>query len=248
MELILAHHKTGSLVQAMDNKELNEVGKMILLLARMIGIPATQIPDPSIELPIIIQFLMNNYKDFTKKEIGHAFELYSSGELKAKEHYGQFSLPFIGSVLNEYRELRQQAFINKKSKATHLLQEDNRTEEQKEIDTWMFLLKWMLDIDMIPPAYDWGRCFNYLESLGKINLTKEEKLQIKEEVIERINQEAKNSSSLEKYKQALRDAMDEKNIIAQCRKECVTRYIMDKAMEAGSLKNFIELEINNTKK
>jgi hypothetical protein len=244
MKMILSNHRTGSMVQAMNNKELNDVGKMILLLARMVGIPATQIPDPSIELPIIVQFLMNNYKDFTQKEIGHAFELYSSGELKAKEHYGQFSLPFIGSVLNEYRELRQQAVVNDRTQPKGLLQQDNRSEEQKQKDTWIFLLKWMYDIDMIPPAYDWGRCFTYLELQGAINMSKEDKLQLKEEVIQRITEEAKNSSSLEKYKQALRDAMDDKNVIAQCRKECVIRYIMDMSMEHGSLKDFIKHELN----
>jgi hypothetical protein len=85
------------------DEELKQVLRYVFTL---IGLRPEQIPS-DMEKAVLIQFIIDNYGNYTPIEIRIAFELAIKKDLNVKtDHFGLFSPMYFASIMNAYQEFR----------------------------------------------------------------------------------------------------------------------------------------------
>ena len=146
---------------------IEEVKGILTAFAALMGIPATNMPQPDVML-MTINALIKNFGAMHEGEVKKAFEMAATGQLDIEEHYQSFSLKYICTVLNAYRVKVNNAmrfYENVRKEPT------NQLEHKPEVD-WTETLEDLKKNPNLPiPAsmYDW------MAKKGLVNHSKEEK-------------------------------------------------------------------------
>jgi len=137
----------NDIIQAIENSVLvRQNDKYLLEVLSMwkmyLGINRS--PDAAIELALIRDFILDNYKHITIGEIELAYKLAATQKLDDCDYYGQFSPLYVGRVLNSYlyyRKIQLADPIRKQEKANLIDQEQKNKptpEEQANLTREIF--------------------------------------------------------------------------------------------------------------
>lgn len=181
---------------------------------------------------IIGQFLKNHFPRIKSNEISEAFQLYAAGKLyeiiKGKEspieHYGNFSPKFIGSVLKAYREYKNKENLKVKINFQPKLMLENIVnikDEQKK--AFEFIENVYKENGEFPIIANWSDAFIYAEENKIIQLSKEEKQQIKNKVQGRLKA-IKSKEKIERGAFKIRNFTSH-DIKIESRKEALMTYL-----------------------
>jgi hypothetical protein len=214
-QAIVKHHKEGKKLiefsKAVPDYIIKRFQLDLLNISKHLGI---QNPPDEGDLVIIIQFLVNNFKDFTPAEVYHAFELYAAGTLTTVEiagrsqaiekPYGTFNLSFIGNVLNAYRMHRKATIkqdpvpVERQIESAKTMNDDEFNQTNHE-----FIKKYIDENKQLPIVASYASAYKHLEKTGAVILTAEEKetflYQFRESEIARL-QNTKTLNPFERHK------------------------------------------------
>jgi len=211
----------------MDNKikesEDKELTFYILKSAVQVGINGTM---DDLTMNLLVDFIKNYYGNLEMQQYSKAFELYAAQKLDYKEKpYNNFSTAFVGLILNSYKEwlrkdnLKPKAYIP----ATHQLGNDLDPIIEME-KAFKFIERVYKEEGQFPIIANWSDAFLYAEANGLINLSGEEKQQIKKEIIEEIKLK-QVQKRLETGVKGSVSEFDDKNVKVLCRKKSLMQYI-----------------------
>lgn len=184
----------------------------------------------------ILKFLFRNFSDVTTGEFAYAFELYALGKLnvdKSKHHFHTFNFEFIAAVLYAYKNYA------KPSLAQHA-----KSQEQQQLPphqvSWLEFAEGnhksvlafisehnSISVNGVLIPTDWESCFDYLESIGEIKMSTEEKLEFKIEHKMELLEEAqkvRGTIMAYSYQQLVDQANNEKYLSWSCRRQCAINY------------------------
>jgi hypothetical protein len=117
-------------------------------------------------LAYISHMLNRHYANLTLADITDAFEMRAAGELGLIEHYGSFSVEFIGSVLKKYSAMRNVALHRYKEKATRQIEEPaNYVSNEQVYNSLVIWVKWQ---KKIPAIWLWDAAHQHLVALEKL--------------------------------------------------------------------------------
>tara|TARA_R100000951_G_scaffold56989_1_gene47837 strand:+ start:395 stop:1033 length:639 start_codon:yes stop_codon:yes gene_type:complete len=207
-------------IKESEDKELTFY---ILKSAVQVGINGTM---DDLTMNLLLDFVKNYYGNLEIEQYSKAFELYAAQKLDYKEKpYNNFSTAFVGLILNSYKEWLRKANLKPKAyiEPTHQL-ENNQDPIIEMEKAYKFIQRVYKDSGEFPIIANWSDAFLYAEANGLINLSLEEKQQIKKEVIEEIklNQVQKR---LETGVKGSVSEFEYKNVKVLCRKKSLMRYI-----------------------
>lgn len=199
-------------VREYNEEDYKKLFKFMLALCKLAGV--TEAPDKEIVM-LLIDHIQEHHKDFSKEEIQNAFSLAMAGKLEMEfKHYNRLTPQLISNVCNAYRVYRAKeivAYEDKLRKEEREAEEEKRRltpEQQAESDINSAVLNfkaYRLVKEKDPKGSrvnDWGNIrYDFLDRIGMINYTNEEKIEIKEK--------AKKKLISEKKKLGLRVAKDE---------------------------------------
>lgn len=119
----------NDIIQSIENSI--QVGKNDKLLLEVLSmwkmyLGINKSPDAAIELALVRDFILDNYKHITIGEIELAYKLAAMQKLEDCEYYGQFSPLYVGRVLNSYlyyRKIQLADPIRRQDKAKLIEQE-----------------------------------------------------------------------------------------------------------------------------
>ena len=143
------------------------------------------------ELQIIAEFLRDEFKTLTLKDISRAFNLYAAQKLEFKNsHFQSLDNVFIGNVLESYKEFTRKANLKPKGYIPVEKQIENKLDPKHEQEkAFKFIEKVYLESGKFPNIANWSEAFIYAEEKGIINLSIEEKEKIKQLIILQDKQE-----------------------------------------------------------
>ena len=143
------------------------------------------------ELQIIAEFLRDEFKNLTLKDISRAFNLYAAQKLEFKNsHFQSLDNVFIGNVLESYKEFKRKANLKPKGYIPVEKQIENKLDPKHEQEkAFKFIEKVYLETGKFPNIANWSEAFIYAEEKGIINLSIEEKEKIKQLIILQDKQE-----------------------------------------------------------
>lgn len=90
-------------------------------------------PLEAAEVHFVLNFLKNQFKDFSFTEVQEAFDLYSAGKLEFFEsHFQSFTNDFISKVLISYKKYRNKALALYHRELEKMQEEKEPTQEEKD--------------------------------------------------------------------------------------------------------------------
>jgi len=136
------------------------------------------------------------------------------------EHYNSFLPNYMCSVLNKYREIRNQAIVNFK-----------RLERSKKIETtqstpkenYQAFVAYVKENKSTPKFWDWAKIYFYMDDENIIIKTPAEKKAMMEIIKAQINAAKKNAVDLAEMKSIELD-LNPDNIILLCKKQIVLEH------------------------
>lgn len=161
-----------------------EIGKKLAAIYLMIGLRKQHLPT-EIEDKLLFDYLRLHYSQKTLEEVVFAFDLAIRSELDLRDEevkvYDQFTCEYLARIMNGYRKwLKDKS--NKVEPAKQIVFGNRITsdeEKKKDIEEWMAKDISEIKIELIPPYL-----YDYLTSLEMLNLSIEEKYEIREQAIE----------------------------------------------------------------
>ena len=118
-------------------------------------------PEPE-QMDAIVSFLVNNYKDLSMEEIGLSFELAAAGKLDTSvEHYNNFNIPYLGRILNAYRDHRNKEI--QYHKRNEIVSENTVKLTPEQHYNWV--VKYVKEHRSVPFTADWGSVFTHMENV-----------------------------------------------------------------------------------
>ena len=130
---IIQIHITKKKFRDFEPTETGIIATKLNFLAFSIGIRE---PLQDIELMVLANFLINEFKDFSASEIEIAGDKYAAGKLNFKDsHYQILSKDFLGKLLKSYRIFRNKELVKFHEEKAKIYAEENPTteEEKKQI-------------------------------------------------------------------------------------------------------------------
>lgn len=166
--------------------------------------------------------IMDHFSSFTRANFMEAFELNEAGiYAKRVEHFNAFLPGYMSEVLNYYRGLKNRAELEYKRALA--AQTPEPVVESGE-DCFKSLKKCFDENENeLPRFWNWQKVFLYLEEVGEIALTLDEKNKIYSVVKNRVAEQKKlatDLSELKSFDQLLRS----ENLVKEARKYCVQEY------------------------
>jgi len=195
----------------------------ILKSAVQVGINGSM---DDLTMNLLVDFVKKYYGNLEIKQYAEAFELYAAQKLDFKEKpYNNFSTAFVGLILNSYKEWIRKANLKPKAyiEPTHQL-ENNQDPIAEMEKAYKFIERVYKDSGEFPIIANWSDAFLYAEANGLINLSGEEKQQIKKEIIEEIKLK-QVQKRLETGVKGSISEFEEGNIKVLCRKKSLMRFI-----------------------
>lgn len=187
-------------------------------------------PLESDELQVIYEFVHEEYKSLSLKDIDKAFRLYASQKLDFKDsHYQSFDNVFIGKVLISYQEwlrkdnLKPKVYIEPSHQIGNKL--DPIAEREK---AFKFIDKVWSDKKSFPIIANWSDAFLYAEESNLISLSNDEKIKIKEEVELDIKKDYLDQKSLKGLVESFNLFLEKASLKTECRKKTLQKYFINK--------------------
>ncbi len=244
------YHKEGLKFNLMRSgvpeKTHHQIQLDLLKIARHLGI---QNPPDEELLTEIIVFLINNFGDFTRSEIVHAFELYACGKIrtieiagKAKEiekPFGTFNLIFIGEVLQGYRIYRKPLLKSDPVPESHRIEKKSTyTSAEWTKLNFDILNQYMIETKSLNPVGDYSAAFIHMENEGLVRLSIEEKIILRDQY-KKLRLEELHKMKIEnpfkrfEYDAEIRQLLDDRSplLIKSVRDYCARLYFNQKLIE-----------------
>lgn len=185
-----------------------------------------------LEEDVILEFIRAEYGiRFTSEDFRLAFRWAMSGKTDVdKSFYGKrFSVAYLSNFMEAYEVKKKEMLeLEKRNRKPEMkLIEDTRTPEQKLKDRFDIFEKYVIENKKLPHTIDTIPCFNYLESIGKLDLSKEtiEKLQLEAEIeMEREREIAKLKGDRIKVREMLTSMNDLTEIDLRTKRKFVEGY------------------------
>jgi hypothetical protein len=179
-------------VKDYEEEDLKKMFKFILALCKLVGV--TEAPDNEIIL-LLIDHIQEHHKNFSKEEIQKAFSMAMAGKFNFEfVHYNRITPQLISKTLNAYLSIVSKEVLEYENKiileeAEELRKKNKLTPKQALIqrvklcfdgfDSYKSELE--KSEDDRNEVRDWGSLnYFFLESLGLINYSTNQKLEIKE--------------------------------------------------------------------
>lgn len=160
----------------------DDLKKRIFLFAAMVGIKE---PLTISQVGIIHEFLVNKFPDFGTDEITDALEMAASKQFEIdSEHYQSFNIVYLGKILDAYRTYRTEELRKERiAKEGEERKADDIADEKRQPNAVFEYQKLSYDCIVediqkkkrLPIGACWEEAYLYLENIGKIVLTNEEK-------------------------------------------------------------------------
>jgi len=195
----------------------------ILKSAVQVGINGSM---DDLTMNLLVDFVKKYYGNLEIKQYAEAFELYAAQKLDFKEKpYNNFSTAFVGLILNSYKEWIRKANLKPKAYIPPTHQLGNDLDPIAEMEkAYKFIERVYKDSGEFPIIANWSDAFLYAEANGLINLSGEEKQQIKKEVIAEIKLK-QVEKRLETGVKGSISEFEDKNVKVLCRKKSLMRFI-----------------------
>lgn len=209
-----------------------EVKNMLKMCFATIGISV--LPD-EFSKQILIESVFSDFKRFSLADIPEAFKMIVRNELTGNfEHFQNFSPMYLGKVMAAYDEFKGKQLVKMRQERKLIEQrqepEDNRSQEEKDQESYEVLLKVLKDTKQEPIGWNWLNVYRHMDRSGLIDMDNEEKRLFADIVRERIKNEAltarSNGADQFKYRDMLRVLEDDKKRSFQnrCREEYVRNF------------------------
>ncbi len=180
----------------------DDLKKRIFLFAAMVGIKE---PLTIRQVGIIHEFLVKKFPDFGTDEITDALEMAASKQFEIdSEHYQSFNIVYLGKILDAYRtyrteELRKERIAKdaEERKVIEIADEKRQPSSNSEYQKLCYdcIIEDIKEKKRLPIGACWEEAYLYLEGIGKIALTSEEKEMYMENVKVSLRTEYKEDVS-----------------------------------------------------
>lgn len=179
-------------VKDYEEEDLKKMFKFILALCKLVGV--TEAPDNEIIL-LLIDHIQENHKNFSKEEIQKAFSMAMAGKFEFEfVHYNRITPQLISKTLNAYSSIISKEVLEYENKlrleeAEELREENKLTPKQALIQRVKLCFdgfsSYRAELEKLEDdrseIRDWGSLnYFFLESIGLINYSTKQKLEIKE--------------------------------------------------------------------
>jgi hypothetical protein len=141
--------------KAINDISIAELDKLLTILAKLVGISNSNLPDKEESL-LLIRSLNRVYPNIRDEQLKIAFEMAACGQLECEEHYQSLNFKYVSSIINSY--------IRSVTEAKKYVKEQKMIEQplfEPEVD-WTETLEWLINEyvqgnePIIPTAmYDW---------------------------------------------------------------------------------------------
>lgn len=219
-------------ISALVTKEQQARFKLRLLSAsKALGI--VNVPDTN-HINVVFSFINKHFgTHYTTGEVLHAFELYALGMLPSEEpikHYQTFNIEFIALVLQAYAIYRKPIVAKVALNADRQLKQNNEQpfeEYAKSCHETMMEIIYKDTRAVSSMPMDYEACYLYLEHIGEIMLTNEQKKEFMDEhkqyLIE-LARAARKSFHDSNYNQAMHDVENSEYLKWSCRRQLAINY------------------------
>lgn len=218
--------------------EIRAAKAFLLAIAKVIGIREAPHPD---ELGVFVQFIREKFPEMTMADVRSAFDAYAAGEIAQDvKHFGLMDKILIGRVLQPYRAkmVERERELRAREQEREEMESERRIRESADNPAyWRSMYLTLLKVirgsgdpgsRSVPQTWDWHTVFRFLESTGRIRLTDEEKLKIREEVEVQMEKEAEDrirNVGPVRAREIMTEAWDDQNIRLRCWKRVVREYV-----------------------
>ena len=211
-------HFQAKKIRDFDGSDLRNLHLSILAICKFIGV--TEAPEDAV-VKLLIEHLQEHHRDFSIEEVKRAFSLATAGKLNFEfNHWNRITPQLLSLTLNKYKEQRNKdlvLFTKEQEKLKSLEYNDNQKPSEKE----MLEMNVKYSIDLFEgykayannsseyvflPTNDYGNvAYRFLDRIGCIKLTSEEKLELYKQatniVIERAKLSRKTLNELKKIRE-----------------------------------------------
>jgi hypothetical protein len=193
----LESHFTTKKIKSYDAEDMKALYQTILTLCKLIGV--TEAPDQDVMI-LLIDHLKEHHMDFSREEIVRAFSLATAGKLGFDfVHYNRVTPQIISHVLNKYKQKLNKDIIEFRKVEKKELPEKRISKEERikiNVDTSVTMYEeYIVRKDSNNghiEVYDlMGITFKFLEGIGVINISNDEKQKIKNKALEEVIKRAK---------------------------------------------------------
>lgn len=257
---------SGVRLNQLPDSQIGDIRKLLLQLFLLTGLRNENFPDP-IQTDVLINFLREDLGNYTLEEISIAFKLAIKNELEIdSNHYQAFSASYIARIMSAYVPIRTHHLKSVRSNENALKLETKMEHTQAEMDEikkgyileclikpWRYYLKsGKLTFGITPMSIIYK---TLTDDLQVINLTKEEKILIKEEAIKKVELNLnKNIQNMDEYrkmqvvrqqieKEGFEKAMDQE-IKSYCYETVVKNYFNECYKNKTDLESIISNKLN----
>jgi hypothetical protein len=171
-------------------KDLKGLYKFLITISKFIGI--TEPPEQDVMI-LTIDHLQEHHSDFSQEEIRRAFSMATAGKLGFKfEVFNKLTPQLVSVVLNAYKRLRGNQVMEYRSRlAKEQAEKESKdkqpSEHERAILKTQKAIEYMNARSINKPFVDWGNIvFLFLEKIGCIRLTEDQKEEIRKEAREEI--------------------------------------------------------------
>lgn len=236
-------HFTTKKIREYDAENLKALYASLLALCKLIGV--TEAPDKD-TIQLLIKHLQEFHPDFSGEEVIRAFNLATAGKLNFEfKHYNRVTPQLLSHTLNKYKELRNKdliVFNREEQRQLSASESIEPTEEEKlELSKKGALAMFENYVNeknaeqVLIPVRDYGNVvYNFLDKIGVIEISDEEKSQLMDRA-----REVSMNKAMSKGSKAVRDFKDKED------RGDKTEVISEAKQIA--VKDFFEMVINTKK-
>lgn len=193
----LENHFATKKIKSYDAEDMKALYQTILTLCKLIGV--TEAPDQDVMI-LLIDHLKEHHRDFSREEIVRAFSLATAGKLGFDfVHYNRVTPQIMSHVLNKYKERLNKDIIDFRKVENKELPEKPISKEERiqiSVDSAVnmyegYIIQKEKD-SSTAEVYDlMGVTFKFLEGIGVINISNEEKQKIKNKALDEVTKRAR---------------------------------------------------------
>jgi hypothetical protein len=219
----ITRHKNGIKIRDFKAQNFKELEVWILTLSNLIGV---KISPSKEQIQLIVKVVKTGFKDFSREEMGYAFELALAKVLEVDtKHYQALTPDYVTDVLAAYRKHRNKS-LYEEEKRKKAEEADKVLVRSEKYDQEMHegFLKIIKQTNKMPIAWDWTAVFKYMEFVGDIRMSKEDK-EMFADTVKAEMEEAARGLRITEGKDASNKALSELNNKDFFSNECRKRYL-----------------------
>ena len=191
--------KISTFFEAEDkNQQFQNLHKLLIKWCVLTGVKPMPLDE---EMRMFVEYVAEHFYRFSLLEIDNAFNLATAGKLNVDpNHYQSFNVIYISNILNAYVEFRGKYILDYRKK----LEESQKVEPTEEEKTQLMIEGILEAFDRYKEEpyfnpFGWVS-YDFLTRLGVINLSNEQKEDIKNKAIEMTIEELKYKKVETKHK------------------------------------------------